>query len=207
MHKGASLDLNVNDFKKSQLKAKWLYLATLMGRSFQTAKSIAEYAKKKKINLLFNPSLYLAKKGRKALHPILKATTILVLNKEEADALMQKNVHSINALLLGLNNLGPKTIVITNGPKKICALHDNKIYSLSPPNITVVHTAGSGDAFTAGLLAGIIKDYSFADALRLGQVNANSVIQHIGTKNKLLTEREALNLFKKYKINVEENGL
>lgn len=55
----------------------------------------------------------------------------------------------------------------------------------------VVDTAGAGDICTSGFLTGIIKRYNFADALRLGQVNAESVVQYIGTKNKLLNENEA----------------
>ena len=37
VYKGASQELNPADFKKSQLKAKWIYLATFMGKSLQTA--------------------------------------------------------------------------------------------------------------------------------------------------------------------------
>jgi sugar/nucleoside kinase (ribokinase family) len=201
-HKGASKDLTKKDFKKSQLNARWIYLATLMGKSFQISKMITQYAQKKKINVLFNPSSYLAKKGKKILKPILQATTILVLNKEEAQALLGTKENSFQKLLIGLNKLGPQIVVITNGWKKMAALKDNWMYSLTPSKVKVVHTAGAGDAFNSGFLAGLIKKYSFADALRLGQVNSYSVIQHIGTKNKLLTEREALRMMKKYKIKI-----
>ncbi len=206
VYKGASSDLGADDFKKYQLRAKWIYLATLMGKSFSTAKVIAEYAQKKKINLLFNPSLYLAKKGKVYLRSILQAASILVLNKEEAQALLKNKTNESRKLLLFLSKLGPDTIVITNGPQKIFAYSQGKIYSLTPPKVKVVHTAGAGDAFTSGLLAGIIKNYSFPDALKLGQVNANSVVQHLGTKNKLLTESEAQEEIKKYRIKVMEDG-
>ena len=199
VHKGASKDLSINDFKKYQLRARWIYLATLMCKSFQTAKIIAEHARKKKINLLFNPSLYLARRGRKSLKSILKATTVLVLNKEEAQALLRRKAQ-MKGLLLGLSKLGPETVVITNGNKKLCALHQDKIYSLIPPRVKVVHTAGAGDAFTAGLLAGMIKNYDFKKALKLGQANANSVIEHIGTHNKLLNTKEALKAMKKCRV-------
>jgi len=36
----------------------------------------------------------------------------------------------------------------------------------------------------------------------LAQVNSTSVIQHVGTKNKLLTEKEGKQLMKKHKIKV-----
>ena len=202
VHKGASRDLSVNDFKKSQLKAKWIYLASLMGKSFQTAKEIVVYAKKKKINLLFNPSLYLAKKGKKYLRFVLKATTVLVLNKEEAQALLKTKTSSYKDLLMGLYELGPETIVITNGKKRIYAFHEDSFYSILPTDIKTVHTAGSGDAFTSGLLAGMIKKYGFEDALKLGVANSLSVIQSIGTKNGLLNEKEAKQMIKRYRMKV-----
>jgi hypothetical protein len=36
--------------------------------------------------------------------------------------------------------------------------------------------------------------------MKVGQANASSVIQYIGTKNKLLNEKEAHALINKYKI-------
>jgi len=203
-YKGSSNDLTIRDFKKSQLKARWIYLASLMGKSLQTAKEIAKFAREKRINLLFNPSLYLAEKGKTFLREILKATTILVLNKEEAQALLKSKSSDYKVLLLKLQELGPEIVVITNGAKELYAYHQGEIYSALPPNVKVVHSAGSGDSFTSGLLAGMIKKYSFEDSLRLGLVNSISVIQHIGTKNKLLTEKEAKELMNKYKIKVKK---
>ncbi len=201
VYKGASKDLSLGDFRKYQLKARWIYLATLMGKSYKTAEAIAEYAKIKKINLLFNPSLYLAKKGINSLKRVLEATAILVLNDEEARALLGRNAGaSPKQLLFGLNKTGPKIVVITNGSKRIYALYEKNVYSLLPPKVKVVHTAGAGDAFTSGLLAGLIKGFSVKEALSLGQANANSVIQRIGTKNGLLGWQEAVQGMKRCRV-------
>jgi ribokinase len=207
VHKGASRDLRLTDCSKKDLKIKWIYLASLVGKSFNTAKKLAEYTKDKKIDLLFNPSLYVAKKGKKYLKSVLSATTILVLNKEEAQALLNNDSNSLPTLIKALHKLGPKKIVITNGNKKFYASDGQKIYSMIGPRVKRVHTAGAGDAFTAAFLGALIKKYSFADALRIGQVNASSVIQHIGTKHKQLTESEAKTHLRKYKIKVNQHVL
>ena len=191
VYKGASQDLEISDFSQLKMRAKWFYLASLMGKSFQAAKKIAEMAKHKKIKLLFNPSLYLARRGKNFLKLILQSTTLLVLNQEEAQALLKTKQKSPRELLNSLQKLGPPMVVITNGEKRIHALNENHFYSLAPPKVKVVSTVGAGDAFSSGLLAGIIKNYSFEDALRLGVVNSVSVIQHLGAKNKLLSEKEA----------------
>jgi 5-dehydro-2-deoxygluconokinase len=232
VHKGASEDLTEHDFKLSQLNTTWIYLATLMGTSFKTGESIAKYASKHKIPLLFNPSLYLAQKGETELKFVLNAASILVLNLEEAQALLKNNSSSMEQLLKQLHQLGPETVVITNGPKRLYAYHKNYIvnqeslsgkktplglllgdsqveyiYSLLPSKVKVVHTAGAGDAFTAALLGAMIKKYKFEDCLKIGQANASSVIQAVGVKHKLLSEKEAIKMAEKHKLKVEIHGL
>ena len=203
VHKGASTDLCSDDFCWREVRrAKWIYLASLMGTACGVEKEIAHDAQERNIPMLFNPSLYLAKKGKIYLRPFLRAAKVLVLNKEEAQAVLQEKNNNSAHLATHLHKLGPEIVVITNGSRRLFAYADGKIYSLMPPKVKIVHTAGAGDAFAAGLLAGIIKKYSVEDALRLGQVNASSVIQHIGCKNILLTEKEAKKWMKKFRIKV-----
>lgn len=217
VHKGASQELTLSDWEAVPKQMEWIYLASLTGHAFYLARKIAEYAKKfqipntkhqtkNKVNLLLNPSLYLAQTGKKHLHKILQATTLLVLNKEEAQAIVGKK-GEMQKLLKTLHNLGPQSVVITDGPRKLYALHEGKEYSLTPPEVKIKDTTGAGDSFTAGLLAGIIKNYSFADALRLGQVNAFAVLQHFGAKYKLLTEREGKEWMGKFGIKVLEKEI
>ncbi len=208
VHKGASTDLSAKDFQAAQITPSWIYLATLTGKSLQAAYAIAELAKKKNIQLLFNPSLYLAQQGTKKLANILQNTAILVLNKEEAQALLKSSSNNVELLLKDLQKCGSATVIVTDGRRGLYALNNNIIYSLAKtPNVKIVHTAGAGDAFTSGFMAGLIKKYSFDDALRLGQVNASSVIQHVGAKNGQLTEKEAQAMMKKYKIKITAKRL
>ena len=203
VHKGASTDLSAKDLPATKVQCSWIYLATLTGKSFSTAQEIASMAAKKNIKLLFNPSLYLAQKGKKSLSSILQHTTALVLNKEEAQALLKSSSSNFEDMLKGLQRCGPSTVIVTDGRRGLYALNHNIMYSLTKtPDVKIVHTAGAGDAFTAGFLAGLIKKYYFDDALRLGQVNASSVIQHVGAKVGQLTEREAKAMIKKYKIKI-----
>ncbi len=203
IHKGSSEDLNTKDLPK-KLNAKWFYLATLVGRSFKVLIYLSKYAKKHNIKILFNPSTYLARKGLRKLKPILKNTNILILNKEEAKLLLKVRINAIGLLLKRLSKHTKGTVIITNGPKTLYALHRDTVYSSTPPKIKVTHTAGAGDAFNSGVLAGLIKNYPLEKSLQLGQANAASVIQNFGTKNKLLAEKEAKKLIKKYKIKVKK---
>ena len=206
VQKGASQELIGTDFRKSSLRSKWIYLSTLIGNSFSTAKEIAELAQRKKISLLFNPSLYLAQKGKKYLSPVLRRCNIVVCNLEEAQALLGIDSKDPVKLLRGIQKLGPQRVIITNSVKKLHAIDEDLMYSYFPPNAPVRSTTGAGDAFTAGFLAGIIKGKSFKESLQVGQMNAISIIQYAGAKNKLLNFAEASRELKKYpfKITVKE---
>ncbi len=201
VHKGASQDLRVADIHHSSFQARWVYLGSLMGTAFAAAKEVARHSRRKNIPLLFNPSLYLAKKGVAYLKPILSATTLLIFNKEEAQALLNSTADT-TTLLKRLRGLGLPMMVITDGPRRLYALNGNTIYAYLPPKVKIVDTTGAGDAFTSGLLAGILKGYSFKDALRLGQVNSLAVIQKVGTKGNLLGEQEARKWMGKLRIKV-----
>ena len=65
-----------------------------------------------------------------------------------------------------------------------------------------METTGAGDAFASSFLSGIIKKKDIVSSMKLGMTNAESVIQHHGAKEKLLTYKEALQVLKKRPIKV-----
>ncbi len=171
-----------------RIKAKWLYFGTMLGKSWKTQCKIAHYAKKNGIKVLFNPSLYLAEKGEAYLKPVLDACTILVLNKEEARALTKTNA-GIETLLKKLQNKIPLA-VITDGANGAYAYNGMKTYSIIPAQIKAVEPTGAGDAFASAFLAALMLKHDIPTALRWGAAQANSVIQHYGATNILLSRKE-----------------
>ena len=204
-HKGINDELKIKDIPFGKLKAKWLYFSAMMGESFKTLEKLAEYAQKKKIKIAFNPSTYLAEKGKSYLKKILERTELLVLNLEEASLLVGKD--SPENLLSKLKELGPKIVAITDGHNKLYAADNNHIYIAIPPPSKRVDTTGAGDAFAASFVSGLIRQNDIEFAIKLGITNAQSVISHYGAKNILLTYREAMNLMKKSKIKIHKKNL
>jgi len=170
-----------NNIKYSEIpnfKTKWLYFSSVLGESFETQKKLATKLKKQGTKLAFNPSEYLIKNLN--ILPILKITDILILNKEESEALTKKYKNK------DLRNLGPKIVVITNKDKPTTADDGIKKYSITPNKIKVVERTGAGDAFASGFVAGIIANKTIPESLKLGLKESESVIKYFGAKNKLL---------------------
>lgn len=180
-YKGSNNEISLRDIKK--FKTKWLYLSSLLGKSFETQKKLAFVLKKKGVKIAFNPSSYLIKKEN--LSSLLKICDILVLNKQEAQLLTGSKIN----LLENLRKLGPKIAVITDKDKIITCYDGHKRYFLIPNKVKVVERTGAGDAFASGFVAAQMAGKSIKYSLRLGLAESENVIKYFGAKNKLLRMR------------------
>ena len=83
-------------------------------------------------------------------------------------------------------------IVITQGAGGVTCYYKDVLYHLDcTPHLNVVETTGAGDGFASGFVTGLIKELPVEDALKLGMVQAESVILARGAKRRLLTWPEA----------------
>ncbi len=194
-YKGANNFLRFNEIRLDKIKCKWLYFSSMVCESYKTLERLAEYAKNKKIKVAFNPSNYLAEKGYGFLKNLLKNTNVLVLNKEEAELLAGKA--GIKKTILKIMEMGPKTVVVTDGKNGSYTMEDNNlvhadVFSKKKP----LETTGAGDAFASTFLAGIIKKKNIRECLQMASINAGSLIMKKGAKNGLLSMKEIIKLLK-----------
>lgn len=184
--KGCNDDLSYRKIKIPE--TRWFYFSSMMNKSFNTLKKMSYYANIHNIKIAFNPSLYLAKKEAWRLKPVIRNTEILIFNKEEALAFLGKNIDNIFRLLYEVYKLGPKIVVITDGKNGVTCLDsaEGYFYSVKPVKLKIKETTGAGDAFASGFVAAKIRGKNTEYALRLGMLNAESVITHKGAKNILL---------------------
>ncbi len=194
-YKGANSSLKFSEIRKSGVKAKWLYFSSMVGESYKTLEKLSEYARKKSIRVAFNPSSYLAERGTLFLRNLLKNTTLLVLNREEAEYLVGHN--PVIELLKSLAVLGPEIVIITDGRQGAYAFDRIFYYRIPANKVKIMETTGAGDAFAAGVVSGLVYRDDIEFGLGMGMANATSVIRHIGAKNKLLKYKEALREMKK----------
>lgn len=178
VYKNATKKLVWGEIDQDELKTRWFYFSTMIGKSYEALLKLAEYAQKNNIKIALNISEYLAKK--KPLE-LIKKTHILIVNKQEAE-------------LLGEIVKKAKIYVITDKDNDIHAFDREKVYSISPhKQIKVAERTGAGDAFAASFVCAIIKNKDIDFALKLALANSESVITHYGARNKLLKWNEAVN--------------
>ena len=191
VYKGASSFLHPEEIPKD-LDAGWFYFASVVGTSFKTMDLLSGFAKRKKIKIFFNPSEYMITKGGKLIKDIVSATTIISLNKEEAQSLTRCSSTNSDELLKRLKSLGPEVCIITNGKEGVHAYDGKSFYFKRARKMDAVDTTGAGDAFGAGFLGGWILNERLPQELRMnislkmGLLNSESVISYVGAKRGLL---------------------
>ncbi len=197
VYKGASSYLTPDELPKN-MDTDWFYFASVTGTSFKTMEHIASFARKNKIGVYFNPSSYMTEKGYNFMKKVISGTTIIAMNKEEAQMLLKTKTGNVELLLKGLNKLGPKICIITDGKNGIHAFDGKQAYFTKAHKIKPIDTTGAGDAFGAGFLAGFVMkkqlplEERMKFAMELGLLDAESVIMKVGAKAGLISKREAL---------------
>ena len=142
------------------------------------------------VQFVFQPGTFQIKLGAVTLAPVYRRVDLLICNREEAAEIGGGDHAHMEDLLASLHRLGPQTVVVTDGPAGACASDGSTRYRLPayPDPRPPAERTGAGDAFSAALVAGLVRGLSLPEALLWGPVNAMSVVQDVGSQTGLLTE-------------------
>lgn len=174
---------------------KWIYLSSLAESTLPYHNQIADYLERNpEVKLAFQPGTFQMKFGTEALARIYKRTDIFFCNKEEAQRILKTEEADIKKLLTMMHALGPKLVVITDGPKGAYAYDpkEGKTWHITmypDPNPPVSRT-GAGDAFSSTFTSAILLGKSIPEALAWGPINSMAVVQQIGAQKGLLTREK-----------------
>jgi ribokinase len=170
-------------------KPKWIYLSSLGEHAKDLHFEIARYLQNNpEVKLAFQPGTFQMKMGATMLKDIYARTEFFCVNKEEAQKILQSSDDDIKMLLLGLNNLGPKIVCITDGKKGAYLRHndDNYFMPIYPDSKMPFERTGAGDAFASTFAAGIAMGLDPLEAITWAPINSMSVVQYIGAQHGLL---------------------
>ncbi len=181
--------------------SKWIYITSSAGRDSAKIYGLVNNCPKE-VKIAFNPSMADIKKGADYLKTILTRTEVLIVNWEEAETLLRAQSLKLKAgekekrakeMLVSINKLGPKIVVVTNGPEGAFAMHNGRYFYEPAAPVPCFEATGAGDAFSSGLLAALDYGQKLAMALRWGTKNGGSVIQKAGAIEGLLDKNKISN--------------
>ncbi len=170
---------------------QWIYLSSVSQHGIDFHDQISDYLDvNPDVKLAFQPGTFQIEAGVDRLRRIYQRSEVLVLNREEAVTVGGGNHDDVHDLLNKLHDLGPKLVVVTDGPNGAYASDGNKRLQmpLYPDPAPPKDRTGAGDAFASTFVAAIIKGKSMEEALKWAPINSMSVVQRVGAQAGLVTD-------------------
>jgi len=178
---------------------KWIYFSSISKNAEKFHDELAAWlTDHKEVKLAFQPGTFQINMGSKRLRELYQNTEVLAVNREEAVMVTKGDHKNIHDLFDKLHALGPKIVVISDGPDGAYASDGNKRFKMpiypdpSPP----FERTGAGDAFTSTFVAALIKGSDIEGALQWAPINSMSVVQYVGAQKGLLTQSQINTLLK-----------
>ncbi len=168
---------------------RWIYLSSAGARSEAFHSELATWlVAHPETKLAFQPGTFQMKIGKAKLAGLYARTDLLAVNKEEAERILERDKDEITNLLRDLHALGPKIVLITDGPKGAYAYDGKDMFTVPmyPDPKPAFERTGAGDACTSTIVAALALGKPLAEALLWGPVNSMSVVQEIGAQKGLL---------------------
>lgn len=181
------------EWKKPGHQPDWIYLGVLGEKTWPLHEGILRYLEDNPgIKLAFQPGMYHLMWGAEKMKDFYRRAEVVILNREEAVTVTGGDHANVNELIDKLHALGPKTVVVTDGPEGAYASdgHSRLKMPLYPDPGPPVDRTGAGDAFASTFVAALIKGNTIEGALQWAPINSMAVCQKIGAQAGLLTERQ-----------------
>ncbi len=161
----------------------------------EIASAIGQYARARGKTVIYRPGAPFMEFGIKNLHRTLDYTTIFILNQTSWKQLQSSSRQSLENPA-GLLKYGPRNVILTKGAEgcEIFSIDRHQEFSVSSQLKTEfkpVDPTGAGDAFSAGLIKGLLSNWSLDKAAGYGQVVASIACSRVGASPSFPAEEEA----------------
>lgn len=183
---------------------RWVYLSSLGETALDYQLEIAAWLNENPgIKLAFQPGTFQMSAGLDKLMPLYRRADVFFCNVQEAERILKMPAGSdIKELSRKMNALGPKIVVITDGPKGAYVFDGTKPDELwfmptYPDPKPPYERTGAGDAFASTFVAALALGKTVPEALSWGPINSMSVVQQIGAQKGLLSRAQIEDFLKK----------
>lgn len=178
---------------------KWMYLTSIGANTHEYHEEITEFLEEHPdVKLMFQPGTFHISEGIERFGKLYARSEVVVLNREEAVLVTSGNHDNLHELLDKMHQLGPKVVVISDGPNGAYFSGYNTRFKmpLYPDPAPPVERTGAGDAFASTLLAGLLHNLSLEDAARWAPINSMNVVQYVGAQQGLLGVEKLMDLLR-----------
>jgi len=188
------------EWREPSQKPDWVYLGVLGENTWPLHEELLQYLDKSpEVKLVFQPGMYHLMWKIERVAPFYKRADLVIMNREEAAQVTQRDRGSVPGLMEALHGLGVKIAVVTDGADGAYASDGEKILFMPnyPDPKPPYDRTGAGDAFASTIAAALALGESLETALEWAPINSMSVVQQLGAQAGLLT-KEKIKEFLRY---------
>ena len=185
------------EWKDPATVPEWIYLAYIGEDSWALHEKLVDYlTREPRVKPAMQPGTRHWQWGTEKLAQLYAHAHITIMNREEAADATGKPLESIHELAAGLHALGPKIVVITDGPKGSYASYDGKVVTIPnyPDPAPPLDRTGAGDAFASTIVSALALGETMETALTWAPINSMNVVQKLGAQAGLV-DRVAIQSF------------
>lgn len=172
---------------------RWVYFSSISKQAIPYHDEVANWLEANPtVKLAFQPGTFQMEAGAERLKRIYQRTEALILNREEAVTVGGGNHEDVHDLINKLHELGPKIVVVTDGPNGAYASDGQNRFKmpLYPDPADPVDRTGAGDAFASTFISALAKGNTIEGALQWAPINSMNVVQKVGAQAGLLSEAQ-----------------
>ena len=177
-------------YKLPDIDTEWIYLSSVADGHIKLHEDLVHLVKKKGTKLGFNPGTYQLRDGLRKLRPLMEICEVFIVNKEEAQELLELRAGTIKHMLVELKKEGPKVVVITDGQNGSFAFDGEYYFELEMFPGPRIEATGAGDSYSTAFIVALMYGRPIDEAMSWGSINAQSVVAQIGPQAGLLTLKE-----------------
>jgi len=185
--------------KDISITPQWMYLSSLAENSLPYHEEILSYlTAHPEIQLAFQPGTFQMKLGKEKLAGLYKRANSFFCNVEESRLILGNQDGEIKELLQQMHDLGPKMVLITDGPKGAYGYDGTTMYYMPiyPDPAEPKERTGAGDSFASTFTTALALGKDFEEALMWAPINPMNVVQHVGAQEGLLSREQLEELLK-----------
>lgn len=186
------------DYSKINIpKSELIYLASA-GQGSEALVNKIRSQVQSGAKLIFNPGSY-ELSNFDLFKPLLQMTSILIINREEANLIIE-DTPKIKVQLDKILTSGTKVAVITDAKNGAYFAVPEGHFHIHAAPAKVIDSTGAGDAFAAGLVAYIMAGKSLEESAVAAMYNSAAIVEQYGANDGLLDNSQIDKMVRENKI-------
>lgn len=190
---GANQALSIEHISRDWLaKLKVFYIGGLFvlpGIDFTKLAELLKFCRTMKVGTVVDVIVPHGVRGMAKLKPLLPFIDVFVPNEDEARAFT--GLTDPLDQLRAFESAGANTVIITRGEHGSIALQAGRAWRCGSYEMNVVDPSGSGDAFTSGVIRGLLKGWALPEMLRYASGVGASATRAAGANESVFSAAEA----------------